>query len=391
MKSQKSPPLDLDTIMPLLIQIWRRFTKERGPDDRLQTREFRRVVEAVKTLKHGLEVDKSLSGTDYFNNPDLLGAYLLYQWVVHYQEAMSILGELPTPPKTVLDLCSGPMPMSFAALRYGAQDVTAVDRNERALTLGAEVCGRYGMPVKTVRGNCLNNPKLYSGKYDLIFLGYALEELFPANQKGWQQAQHEYLKQLLNLLTPEGHLIFIEGSMGDQNQRVLRIREEFVREGVPVQAPCVWRGECPALSTPNSPCYAQREFEKPYLIKEIQRAASINLSSLKMSYLILRHPQSGWPALPDHPLYRVISPAIESFHGKSFYLCGTDGKKRLSSRLEEHPKEARAFDYLKRGELISISGTMDAQNQMTIVEGTHIKVEAALGKPLPQTTEGHDS
>lgn len=118
-----------------------------------------------------------------------------------------------------------------------------------------------------------------------------------------------------------------------------------------------------------------------------------------MSYLILRHPAAGWPTLPDRSLYRVISPPVDSFHGKRFYLCGTGdngstdpndetgGKKQLGSRLEVYPPEARAFEHLRRGELISFSNVLRKQNAIDIVEGSSIRVEAPCGKPLPLADE----
>ena len=191
-------------------------------------------------------------------------------------------------------------------------------------------------------------------------------------------------------LNPDGFLIIIESSLGDVNKRVLQARDRLVKNGVPVQAPCVWQGECPALQTHNSPCYAQREFEKPYLIKEIQRAAEINLSSLKMSYLILKSPKSQWPELTVTPVYRIISPPVDSHQGKSYYLCGTDGKKKLSSHLTEHPKESRAFEYLRRGELIRVTNGLDTRNSIEIIEGTVLTVEAPCGKPIPEKENSED-
>lgn len=87
--------------------------------------------------------------------------------------------------------------------------------------------------------------------------------------------------------------------------------------------------------------------------------------------------------LPERPLYRVISPPIETHTGKRFHLCGTDGKKDLGSHLKEQTPESRAFDYLKRGELISLEGALVKQQHFDIVLGTRIKIEAALNKPLP--------
>lgn len=385
MKSKKKSAInpDLDAIMPLLIGAWRRMRKESGPADKLQTREFRGVVAAVKALQEGLEGKKALVGQDYFSNQETLGAYLLYQWVVHYLQGLSLIGELPTTPRRVLDVCSGPAPMAFAALRMGASEVFATDRNESALKLGAEVSGRYGLPMNIRQWNCLSAPMPVTGSFDLIIVGHCLEELFPSNASKWQDKQHQFITYLLSRLTPHGFLLIAESSQLEANRRILQLRDQLVSEGIPVQAPCVWRGVCPALQTKDSPCYAQREFEKPLLIKEIQRAASINLSSLKMSYMIFRSPQARWPELPDGKnMFRIISPPVEAYHSKRYYLCGTDGKKNLGTHLTEHPPESRAFDYLRRGELISVQGALEKPASLDIIQGTKITVEAACGKPL---------
>jgi SAM-dependent methyltransferase len=384
MKQRKSISTDLEVIMPLLINIWRRFKKENGPGDKLQTREFRSVVAAIQKLKKGLSEEMDLIGIDYFADSDILGAYLLYNWVIHYQEGLSVIGELPITPRRVLDVCSGPAPFAFAALRHGATEVYATDRNMTALELGAEVCGRYGMTLTKRSWNCHKEPLPISGTFDLITVGHCLEELFPPTTKGWVEKQHLFLNGLLQKLSPTGFLILVESSFGESNRRLLQLRDRFVNDGIAIQAPCVWKGQCPALQTANSPCYAQREMEKPYLISEIQRASSINLGSLKMSYLITRSPHSQWPKLPEKPLYRIISPPFESHQGTAYYLCGTSGKKRLATHLTVHPKESRAFEYLKRGELISIENALEQGNSLEIIEGTNLIVESACGKPIPE-------
>lgn len=384
MKEKRMPSVDLETIIPILIGVWRRFKKIPGPPDLLQTREFRSVVDAIKILQQGFDGQASLSGQDYFSNPELLGAYLLYQWVIHYQQGLTLINEVPLTSMRVLDVCSGPAPWAFAALRHGAHEVIAIDRNVKAMELGAEICGRYGMALTIRKWERPKDKIPAEGNFDLIILGHCLEELFPNSKKNWREEQSQFLKTILERLTPRGFLLIADSSFPDANQRILQIRDHLVQQNVPVQAPCVWRGECPALKTANSPCYAQREMEKPFLIKEFQRAAQINANSLKMSYVIFRHPQAAWPNLPTTPLYRVISPPVESFQGKRYYLCGTDGKKNLGSHLNPAPKEARAFDYLRRGELISIENPLEKQQSLDIVQGTEIKVEAACGKPLPE-------
>lgn len=382
MKKNKSISLDLETLIPILIGVWRRLLKISGPGHELQTREFRSVVAAVEKLRQRFEGGKSLIGHDYFADKELLGAYLLYNWIVHYQQGVSLLGELPTKPKRVLDVCSGPAAFAFAALRHGAQEVIATDKNQLALDMGAEICGRYGMPLTVRPWDCLKNPCPVTGKFDLIILGHSLEDLFP-DEKGTEKPL-KLMNYLLELLSPKGYLLLVDDSHLAANRRLLQLRDQLVKEGVPVQAPCVWKGECPALKTTNSPCYAQREFEKPYLVKEIQRAASINLGSLKMSYIIFRSPKADWPELGDKRLYRIISPPIESFQGSRYYMCGIDGKKQLGSHLQTYPKESRAFEHLKRGELISIEDALENREALDIIKETRLQVEAACGKPLPE-------
>ncbi len=384
MKNKKALSLDLENIMPLLVGIWRRFHKLNGPQETLQTREFRSVVAGVQALQKGLESGDALVGTDYFANPEWLGAYLLYQWVVHYQQGMSLINEIPVAPQRVLDIGSGPGAFAFAALRHGAQEVIATDISLRALTLASEVCGRYGMPLSIRQWNCLRPPLPEKGEFDLITIGHCLTELFPSTSRNWVEHQNNYIAMLLEKLTPNGFLLLAESSLPEANKRLLSLRDHLVRAGVPVQAPCVWKGDCPALKTPNSPCYAQREFEKPYIVKEIQRAAQINLSSLKMSYLILKSPKAAWPALPKSSLFRIISPPVDTYQGKRYYLCGTEGKKSLGSHLKVHPPESRAFEFVRRGELISLENALVKDGAIDIVEGTKLVVEAACGKPLPE-------
>ncbi len=379
MKSHKVPPLDIENIHLLLMGVWRRFHKLSGPPDVLQTREFRSVVAGVKELQDCFQANEFAQ--DYFKERSLLGAYLLYYWMLHYQEGMSLINEIPYRPTRVLDIASGPAPFSFAALRYGARDVVAIDRNKEALLLASEICGRYGFPIQVRQHHVLQFPLPVEGRFDVIIVGHCLRELFSNEQN---QRQKEWVRKLSEYLTPQGMILFVENSLAPMNHDFLTLRDELVATGFSIQAPCVWRGECPALQA-NSLCFAQREFEKTYLIKEIQRATDIHLSSLKMSYLIVRNLATEWPPVPNYPVYRVISPPIETHAGKRFYLCGTDGKKNIGLRTST--PETKAFDYLKRGELISIENGFVRDSHIDLVEGSHIKVEAALQKPLPFTAE----
>src|SRR5215469_11577226 len=110
--------------MPRLLRVWRRIRRSSsGPSDRLTSGELRDVARAVQHLSKGLTRDRSLAGSRYMDDPVLLGGYLLFFWPVSYAQAREVIGELPGPPGSTLDLGGGPGPLAFAALDSGARDV----------------------------------------------------------------------------------------------------------------------------------------------------------------------------------------------------------------------------------------------------------------------------
>lgn len=371
MKNKRLPPVttDFENVIPLLLTFWRKLHKlPPGPADQLQTQEFRSYISALQKLEHEKNYD----------DKERLGAYLLYDWVLHYAQGISLIGELPETPRRVLDLCSGAAPFALAALKHGAREVFALDQNFNALKLGADICGYLGHPISIRTHDCRERKFPVEGKWDLIILGYGLLELFSKKAD-----QESYIAFLLSLLSEKAHLLLVDSSAAHENTQLLTLRDLFVEKGIAVQAPCIWRGACPALKHGSSPCYAQRPLEKPELMKHIQRAMKANLSSLKMSYLILKAPGAAWPELPPERLYRVVSPPVETLHGKRFFLCGSDGKRTLGSRLEQHPKQSRCFEYLKRGDLIAIGDALEVKDDLQITQKTELSVPAPCGKPLP--------
>lgn len=343
--------MKLDELLPLLFQAYRQLAKEPGAMDRLQTREFRTVAASVQA---GKEHDPY--------------AYLLYYFPVRYQEGLSLIGECATVPNRVLDVGSRMGPFALAALEKGASEVIMVDEDEKWLEIGAEIIGRMGYPVSTRIWNP-ERPIQVQGKFDLIICAYPQSPL-----------KDEFVHYLVNMLTPNGQVLLVDSSQEGINREFLQRRDRLVKAGYPIQAPCVWQGECVALKA-KAPCYAQRALVKAPILRDLQRAAGINLSSLKMSYLLVRRKDVSWPAVI--PCSRVISPPMETVQGERYYLCGTEGRTTLGTTLKVHPKASRAYEYLKRGELIAIEGATVNKSALEIVESTIIKVVAPVGLPLP--------
>jgi hypothetical protein len=366
---KKRPPVpkaDWDLIFPLLIARWRKLLKHPlGPEDRLQTREFQSLIASLKSYMQ----------TQTVVSPEDLGAHLMYFWPLQYAEALSLIKELPTPPERVLELGTVAAAYSLAALQHGAKEALAIGENELALKYGADLCGHIGYPISIRTGNYQRLSTLpLEGKWDLIILPYSLFALSSSEEI-------PYIKSLLSLLTPQGHLLLVESSATEVNRRFLRLRDKIAQENLPILAPCLWKGSCPALQHGSSPCFAQRPFEKPFMIKEIQRAAQINLSSLKMSYLILGSPSAPARSLPDN-LYRVVSPPVQTFKGERFFLCGVKGKKTLGTTLKEPTQETKAYAFLKRGDVIAIDEALELDGDLQVTQKTKLKLHSPCDKPV---------
>ncbi len=370
MKKRAPLPKPLwDEIYFILIDKWRKLSKlPLGPADKLQTREFRSLINSLLIYRKSDEID----------SPETLGAYLMYEWPIHYAQGLSLLQELPNKPTKVLDLGTRGAPFSLAALQHGATEVLAIGENIRALKHGADLAGHLGYPI-SIRVADPKYPKLLSleGTQDLIILSYSLFRQFSS-----LEAQMSYIKMLLPLLSKDGHLLVVEDSATEINLNFLRLRDEIASQKISILAPCLWKGNCPALKHGTSPFFAQRPLvNKPFMIKEIQRAAKINLNSLKMSYLILRSPLFTPPELPNN-LYRVVSPSVNTFRGKRYFLCGVSGKGTLGTTLKEHPKHSKAFEYLKRGDVISIEDAVTLHDDMQVVDKTLLQLKTPCDKPL---------
>jgi SAM-dependent methyltransferase len=362
MKRKPSSP-NFEELTPILIATWRKLLKlPIGPLDHLQTREFRSLVAAVQRLHE----EKSLI------ERELLGAYILYDWVLHYAQGLSLFGELPILPRRVLDIGCGGAPFAVAALQSGATDALGVDFNALALKIAGELCGKFGYPLTLREADCSHTLPI-TDKWDLIILGYSLFEI--------AHNPEAYIERLLPHLSDQGYILIVEPSQFEENRRFLALRDKLVERNIPIQAPCIWKGACPALKHPKSNCYAQRPIELPYLQKEVQRSAGIHLGSLKMSYLILRN--TPLPELTK-PLYRIVSPPVKTLHGERFFLCGNEGQKTLGTSLKEHPKHSRAFHYLRRGDLISVEKATERKNDLEITEETFVNLNAPCDKPLPE-------
>lgn len=381
---------DLAQWIPRLIAVWRKARakgrRAEGPADRLLPHELKEVAQGIRQLSMGLTRERELAGARYMDDPKLLGAYLLFYWPVSYAQARQIFGELQRRPKTVLDLGSGPAPVSFAAADAGAAEVTAADRSKPALQLARELAAEAGEALSTRDWDPLKSKALPDGEFDVISMGHVLNELYgDAPDAALKRA--ELCEAALAKVKKGGSLLIIEPALRDTSRGLLQLRDVLVERGYAVRAPCMFRGPCPALIKGSDWCHAERDWQPPRLLEELARAASLHKESLKMSYLVLAPKGEAWAELPKGRLFRIVSESLEGKGRQRFMACGPEGRVGVALQQKHETKENKAFFYLKRGDVFRIDETEPRGDGLALNEKSTVKVVAPAGKPLPEPWE----
>src|SRR5215831_9570652 len=299
--------------MPRLLSVWRRSRRlPGGPPDRLTPRELREVARAVQQLSRGLTRERPLAGSPYMDDPALLGAYLLFFWPVSYAQARQVLGELPWA-GTVLDLASGPAPIAFAALDAGAREVTIADRSPAALATAKELAREAGEALGIRRMDLAAakpQTREVGGPFDLIAIGHGLNELYSA-QPDPASRRAALVDGWLGALKKNGSLMILEPALRATSRALLEIRDLLVQRGRAIRAPCLYRGNCPALVKQSDWCHAERPWQRPAMVEALARAAGLRKESLKMSYLVVASPDSTWAEPPPGRLFRIVSEPLQ--------------------------------------------------------------------------------
>lgn len=378
---------DLARWIPRLISVWRKARKRPGPPDRLDAREVKEIGSAVRQLSLGLTRDRTLAGERYMDDPRLLGAYLLFYWPVSYAQGRQVLGELPSRPRAVLDLGSGPGPLAFAALDAGAAEVTAADRSQVALELARSLAAEAEEALATRPWDPSKRGELPEGEPDVITMGHVLNELFGPGGGPALEKRAAVVEQALAKVKKRGSVVLIEPALRDTSRELLQVRDLLVARGYAVRAPCLYRGACPALVKESDWCHAERPWQMPQLVEDLARAASLHKEALKMSYLVLAPKGEAWPEPPPGRLFRIVSEPLEGKGRQRYIGCGPEGRVGLALQ-EKHRTEANAsFFHLHRGDVIRVTQTEPKGDGLGLSEQSEVKLVARAGRGLPEPWE----
>ena len=379
---------DLERWMPRLIAVWRAARKRGdGPEKNLTPQEVKEVAAGVKRLSMGLTRDRQLAGARYMDDPQLLGAYLLFYWPVSYAQARQALGELPSRPHRSLDLGSGPGPLAFAAMDAGASEVIAADRSKPALALAKSLALEAGEALNTREWDPLRKSGLPEGSFDLITMGHVLNELHGSGPKA-VAPRAALVEEVLARVKPGGTLLILEPALKETSRALLEVRDVLVQKGYVVRAPCMFRGNCPALIKETDWCHAERSWPKPRVVEELAKAAGLHKESLKMSYLALAPKGELAPAPRADRLFRIVSESLEGKGRQRYIGCGAEGRVGLALQ-EKHRSDSNApFFKLQRGDVISITATEPKGDGLSLGDQSQVRVVAAAGRGVPPAQGG---
>jgi len=348
------------------------------------------VARAVERLSLGLTRDRALAGARYLDDERLLGAYLLFYWPVSYLQARGVLSELARPPRSVLDLGSGPGPLALAALDAGAAEAVAADRSEKALAVARALAAEAGLPLATAAWDPSRRRPLRETaagrRPDAVLLGHVLNELFAGDGEADRRAA--LLEEAAALLAPGGSVVVIEPALRETSRALLRVRDRLLERGFAVRAPCLFRGPCPALHRETDWCHAERPVEAPPLVAEIARAAGLRREAVKMSYLVLAAPGEGWAAPPHGRVFRIVSEPLPSKGRLRYMACGPEGRLGLALQEKHVTDDNRRFERLLRGDVVEISEVEPRGDGLRLSDGSRVCVISEAGHPVPVSSGG---
>jgi SAM-dependent methyltransferase len=367
---------ELTAWFPHLIRLWRQQFRYQEKQPSLTPSEIQRLARGVQMLSHGLTRERKLPGQDYFQNPNLLGAYLLFYWPVSYVQARFILKTHSIYPDSVLELGSGAGPIGAACADFSKPSITFADRNPLILKFAQSLAKQKNLKSQTLLWNPKNPLPATLTKFDLITFQHVLNELWH-NDPDRIQKRVKLVKSLLPRLTPNGRLLFIEPASMAPSRDLLLLRNQLLSAGLFMEAPCLFDHACPALEKANDTCHMDLKWSPPDFLRTSIRLAGFQKKELKMTYFIFRSQPVS--AVSDKQIFRIVSDKMLSKNGKIRFIgCHQEGRISLSLHPSETQPGNQVFLNLKRGDLIKITDLEKIENGFKLHADSRVKI--LLGK-----------
>lgn len=300
-----------------------------------------RSINALLPHTHSIhEKYTNLGGSKKLSHEETI-AYCLYRLPATYAALKFLCSKIdergiPFHPTSLLDIGCGPGTAYFAMkeLYPGLNEAFCVDHNEHFLSLFRNLVERAGYPVPTLLRQESQQLCLPEQRWEVGVLSYVLNELS-------EDAQSVLLKQCLDHCS---YLFLIEPGTPEGFQTILRVRNQALKKGFSVLAPCPHGMECP-MQQKKTWCHVRFRLERPSFQRTL-KGASLNYEDEAISYLILhKGDNASDPRVVDHPQKRKGHVHLS--------LCQPNGvleKRVVSKREQELYERAKAVSW---GDLFS--------------------------------------
>jgi predicted nicotinamide N-methyase len=270
-KKSKKRELAVEDLSTVLIKVWRHVTSLPGPNDQLQTREFKTLVNQFLELNKLLSQPKNSPPLNDWTRKRYFTPYLLYHWFLRFQEAKYLINDLHIRHSKVLDLSCGLAPYALACADLGSSETWAIDNHPPMLNILNRLSAELALPLNIRRADVLKPNDLFREHFDFITLSHSLCDLFPDETQD-DELLIPFIEKVLSSIQTNGSLLITENATVFNNRRLMNLKEKLTHKGISIQAPCICSSHCPALHH-GYECITQKPMEKTQLIKDIHRSS----------------------------------------------------------------------------------------------------------------------
>lgn len=304
------------------------------------------AVHAGSAVHQGLIGARILVGTPYLADAELRGQYardIAPRTESALARALDRISRSSTPPRRALNLGAGTGAVGrVLRARFGETlELVEVDR-----TAGPGV----------VRANLAVELPAVDGKFDLLVAAHLLNELFVDRPDRIARRSQRVLAWSNALLAPEGRLVLIEPALRETSRELLAVRDQLLRAGLHVVAPCFWTGPCPALARERDWCH--------------DAAPVPSRPRVDFSYLVLARESAG-----PRDLHRIVSDPLPEKGRLRLFVCGPDGRHELIRLARHHSAKNEPLDRAVRGDAVSIT------NGSSREDGLRVTAETTITRP----------
>lgn len=255
-------------------------------------------------------LNESGNGVSLANREIDILAYAVMRMPATFASISRVLEEIDlTGINTVLDVGAGMGTATFVCYYHGLKNssFTCIEKEHSMINLGNKLFSYYpDINVKYIQEDYCQ--KLPDEKYDLVVVGYSLNELTEEDRK-------EVIKSLWELTNK--YLVVVEPGTPVASKEIRDIRKELLKEGASIVAPCTHCNECPI--TGEDWCHFVTRLERSKLHKYL-KDADVPFEDEKYSYLVLSKEK-----ICSKYQYRVMRHPIINKGNIALTVCSVNG------------------------------------------------------------------